>query len=49
LTVPWDPNKISDAYLNNSVTTSGPLNAFRYFNDTRFNFYRDDFSMHTFY
>jgi len=25
------------------------MNSFRYFNDARFNFYKDDFAMHTFY
>ena len=51
LTVPWDPNKyfISDAYKTNSVTASRSMNAFRYFNDAQFNFYKDDFAMHNFY
>ena len=51
LTVPWDPNKISflDAYKTNSVTASRSMNAFRYFNDARFNFYKDDFTMHKFH
>ena len=51
LTIPWDPNKnfISDAYINNSITASRSMNAFRYFNDARFNFYKDEFAMHNFY
>jgi len=39
-------NFISDAYKTSSVTAS--MNAFRYFNDARFNFYKDDFAMHNF-
>ena len=35
LTVPWDPNKISDAYKTNDVIASRSMNAFRYFNDAR--------------
>ena len=42
-------NFISDAYETNSVTASRSMNAFRYFNDARFNFYKDDFAMHNFY
>jgi len=51
LTVPWDTNKIfiSDSYKTNSVTVSRSMNAFRYFNDARFNFYKDDIAMHNFY
>jgi len=50
LTVPWDPNKISFQMLIklNSVTASRSMNAFKYFNDVRFNFYIDDFAMHNF-
>jgi len=46
----WDPNTnfISDAYKTNSATASGSMDAFRYFNDARFNFYKDDFAMHKF-
>ena len=32
----------------NSVTAAISMNAFRYFNDARFNFYNDDFAMHNF-
>ena len=39
-------NFISDAYKTKSVTASRWMNAFRYFNDARFNFYKDDFAMH---
>ena len=42
-------NFISDAYNINSITTSRSMNAFRYFNDARFNFYTNDFAMHNFY
>jgi len=50
LTVPWDPNKISFQTLKtNSVTASRSMIAFRYFNDTRFNVYKDDFMMQNFY
>jgi len=42
-------NFISDAYKTNSVTASRSMNAFRYFNYARFNFYKDDFAMHNFY
>ena len=40
-------NFISDAYKTNSVTASRSMNG--YFNDARFNFYKDDFAMHNFY
>jgi len=40
---------IPNAYKTNSVTASGSMNDFRYFNDTRFNFYKDDFAMPIFY
>ena len=33
----------------NSVTASISMNVFRYFNDIRFNFYKDEFAMHNFY
>ena len=42
-------NFISDAYKTNSVTAYRSMNAFRYFNDARFNFYKDDFVMHNLY
>ena len=40
---------ITDAYKTKSVTASISINAFRYFNNARFNFYKDDFAMHNFY
>ena len=40
-------NFISDAYKTNSVTASRSMNG--YFNDARFNFYKDGFAMHNFY
>jgi len=40
---------ISDANKTNSVTASRSMNAFRYFNDGQFNFYKDEFAMHNFY
>jgi len=50
LTVPWNPYKISFQTLIKLIpTTSGPMNALKYFNDARFNFYKDDFAMHIFY
>ena len=42
-------NFISDAYKTNSVTASRSVNAFRYFNDARFNFNKDEFAMQIFY
>jgi len=42
-------NFISDTYKTDSVTASRSMNAFRYFKDARFNFYKDDFAMHKFY
>ena len=50
LTVPCDSNKSLSQTLikNNSVTASRSMNVFRYFNDARFNFYKDDFAMHSF-
>jgi len=42
-------NAISDAYETNRVTASRSMNAFKYFNDARFNLYKDDFAMHNFY
>ena len=40
-TVPWDPNKILFQTLI-KLTASRSMKAFRYFNDARFNFYKDD-------
>jgi len=42
-------NFISDANKTNSVTASRSMNAFIYFNDTRFNFYEDNVAMHNVY
>jgi len=42
-------NFSSVAYKTNSVTASRSMNAFIYFNDTRFNFYEDNVAMHNFY
>ena len=41
LTVPWDTNNISFQTLI-KLTASRSMKAFRYFNDARFNFHKDD-------
>jgi len=46
LTALWDSQKIiSDTYKPNRVTSFRLMDAFRYFNDARFNLYKDDFAM----
>ena len=42
-------NFILDAYKTNSVTESRSMKAFRYFDDPRFNFYKDEFAVLNFY
>jgi len=47
LTVPWDPNKITVQTIIKPIA-SRSMNAFRYFNEAEFKFYKDNFAMHNF-